>query len=81
MRQRYTSLLEDIHKILSEDTEKNRTLGIRIKKEVIKLGLHRDLKLDSVSSRPYTTEELERIDLFAEEIANEKTNWSLLYPR
>lgn len=32
MRQRYTSLLEDIHKILSEDTEKNRTLGIRIKK-------------------------------------------------
>jgi cobaltochelatase CobN len=35
MRQRYTSLLEDIHKILSEDTEKNRTLGIRIKKEVI----------------------------------------------
>lgn len=73
MRQRYTSLLEDIHKILSEDTEKNRTLGIRIKKEVIKLGLHRDLKLDSVSSRPYTTEELERIDLFAEEIANEKT--------
>lgn len=73
MRQRYTSLLEDIHKILSEDIEKNRTLGIRIKKEVIKLGLHRDLKLDSVSSRPYTTEELERIDLFAEEIANEKT--------
>ena len=73
MRQRYTSLLEDIHKILSEDIEKNRTLGIRIKKEVIKLGLHRDLKLDSVSSRPYTAEELERIDLFAEEIANEKT--------
>ena len=37
------------------------------------MGLPRDLKLDSVSSRPYTTEELERIDLFAEEIANEKT--------
>lgn len=36
------------------------------------MGLHRDLKLDSVSSRPYTAEELERIDLFAEEIANEK---------
>lgn len=73
MRQRYASLLEDIHKILAEGTEKNRISGLRIKKEVVKLGLHRDLKLDSTLSRPYTDEELEQIDLFAEEIANEKT--------
>lgn len=73
MRQRYASLLEDIHQVLAGKATKNRNLELRIKKEVVKLGLHRDLKLDSTLSKPYTNEELERIDLFAEEIANEKT--------
>lgn len=34
--------------------------------------LHRDLNLDSISGEPYTAEELERLDAFTEEIANEK---------
>ena len=72
MRQRYSALLEDIHKVLDEGTEKHRTLGISIKKEAMRLGLHRDLNLDSISSDPYTTKELERLDAFTEEIANEK---------
>lgn len=38
----------------------------------MRLGLHRDLNLDSISSDPYTTKELERLDAFTEEIANEK---------
>lgn len=33
MRQRYSALLEDIHKVLDEGTEKHRTLGISIKKK------------------------------------------------
>ena len=65
-------MLEDIHKVLDEGTEKHRTLGISIKKEAMRLGLHRDLNLDSISSDPYTTKELERLDAFTEEIANEK---------
>jgi len=73
MRQRYASLLEDIHKVLDEGTEGHRMLGIRIKKEAIRLGLHRDLGLDSIPGTPYTAEELERLDAFTEEIANEKT--------
>ncbi|WP_300698688.1 cobaltochelatase subunit CobN [Bacteroides sp.] len=72
MRQRYTSLLEDIHKILDEGTEGHRMLGMRIKKEAVRLGLHRDLGLDSIPDNPYTAEELEQLDAFTEEIANEK---------
>nr|WP_302828721.1 cobaltochelatase subunit CobN [uncultured Bacteroides sp.] len=72
MRQRYNSLLEDIHKVLDEGTLRHRMLGMRIKKETLRLGLHRDLGLDSIPDRPYSTEELERLDAFTEEIANEK---------
>jgi cobaltochelatase CobN len=72
MRQHYASLLDNIHKALDESVE-NKSLGIRIKQEAVRLGLHRTLDLDSVSGVPYTTEELERLDIFAEEIANEKT--------
>lgn len=64
--------MEDIYKIFFEDIEKNWILGICIKKEVIKLGLYCDFKLDFVFSCFYIVEELECIDLFVEEIVNEK---------
>ena len=73
MRQRYQALLNDIHHVLHEGNEPNRSLAVRIKDEVMKLGLHRDLELDSIPGTPYTVEELEKLDLFMEEIANEKT--------
>ena len=38
------------------------------------MGLHRDLRLDSIVSKPYTEEEIERLANFAEEIATEKIN-------
>lgn len=72
MRQRYANLLEDIHKAVNDGSQQNSVLGKRIKKETVRLGLHRDLGLDSLSSKPYSLEELERLDAFAEEIANEK---------
>lgn len=72
MRQHYNQLLEDIHVVLDEGIDRHRMLGMRIKKEAVRLGLHRDLELDSVPDKPYTTEELERLDAFTEEIANEK---------
>ncbi len=43
-----------------------------VQKEAVRLGIHRSLKLDSLSSQPYGAEEIERIEHFAEEIANEK---------
>lgn len=73
MRQRYTALLNDIHHLLHEGEKANQAVALQVKKEVMKLGLHRDLELDSVPTTPYTVKELEKLDLFMEEIANEKT--------
>ena len=36
------------------------------------MGLHRDLQLDSIPNQPFSAEEIERIENYAEEIANEK---------
>ena len=70
MRQRFSNLLDDIHKALGGDSSES--LGRRIKNEVLKLGLHRDLALDSLPGKLFTPEELERLDNFVEELADEK---------
>ncbi len=51
--------------------------SLAVKKIALKMGLHRDLRLDSVPSRPYTEEEIVRIENFAEEIAGEKITGEL----
>ena len=71
MRQKFNSLHEDIHKAM-DNGNTNITLGKSIKGEVIKLGLHRDLGLDSIPDKIYTIPELEQLDIFIMEIANEK---------
>lgn len=71
MRQRYTQLHDDVHKVM-DSGDIGSSLGKRIKEEVLKLGLHRDLQLDSIQGKPYNMEELEQLDIFIEEIANEK---------
>lgn len=70
LRSRYTALLDDIHKALGE--EGGSALGTRIKEETLRLGLHRDLGLDSTAGRPYSRQELEKLDSFIEELADEK---------
>lgn len=71
MRQRYSSLLDAIHRALAAGGA-DVSLGLRIKRQAVQLGLHRDLELDSTLTVPFTTEELEQLDNFAEEIADEK---------
>lgn len=68
MRQKYSSLLENIHRAIADPS--NNTVSL--KNEVISLGLHSDLKLDSTTSGTYSIEELELVDNFVEELANEK---------
>ncbi len=43
-----------------------------VKKYAVELGIHRELRLDSVLSTPYSEIEIARIENFAEELANEK---------
>ena len=69
MRQQYATLLSDIHKVLDVP---NKALSLKIKKEITAKGLNRELGLDSDLSKPYTEEELQRLDAHLEELVNEK---------
>lgn len=56
---------------------KRQEQALRVKQLTVQLGIHRDLRLDSVVTKGYSQEEIERIDNFAEEIASEKVNATL----
>lgn len=49
----------------------------RVKKYTVDLGIHRELRLDSNLTRPYTADEIARVENFAEELANEKITGAL----
>lgn len=44
----------------------------KVKRLTVQLGIHRELRLDSILSKPYTPDEVARIETFAEELASEK---------
>ena len=71
MQQKYATLLADIHKAV-EGGGQNRSLILAIKKTIVHEGLHRELNLDDNLARPYSLEELERLDAHLEELSNEK---------
>ncbi|MBF0945366.1 MAG: cobaltochelatase subunit CobN, partial [Alloprevotella sp.] len=48
--------------------------SLAVKALTIQMGIHRSLGLDSVRTRPYSEEDIERIEHFAEELSNEKIN-------
>lgn len=52
--------------------EKQNAAALSVKTAVVKLGIHRDLQLDSDTSKPYSDEEMTYIENFIEEVANEK---------
>jgi len=72
MRTPFKKLQNKIHYYYKADKNLQTKIGFEIKKMVIQMGIHRDLDLDSLNQNPYTYEEIERIDNFAEEIANAK---------
>lgn len=68
--------------------EYNRALGtenenaiqaasLKVKRNAVKLGIHRELRLDSILSKPYSQDDVVRIEMFAEELANEKITGAL----
>lgn len=68
LRQKYSSLIEELHDAIA-DSRRN-TPGL--KKRIIQLGLHRDLGLDSAAGGTYSEDELKKTDSFVEELCNEK---------
>lgn len=70
----FTDAVNDYYKSVPAEKDK---ASLRVKKVAIEMGLHRFLRLDSVLSKPYNEEEIERLENFAEEIANEKMTGTL----
>ena len=60
-----------------KDSTNLRNIAIKVKRLAVGLGIHRELRLDSILSVPYSTQEIERIDNFAEELACEKITGEL----
>ena len=58
------------------ETDLNKA-SLEVKTYTVKLGIHRELELDSVMSKPYTEDEILRIENFAEELATEKITGQL----
>ncbi|GHT02466.1 hypothetical protein FACS189440_15890 [Bacteroidia bacterium] len=77
MRSQFKNLQAQIQRYYKSENEGQVKSSLEVKKIAVAMGLHRDLRLDSVLTHPYSTEEIERIENFAEEIANEKMTGSL----
>ena len=74
VREEYRAVQE-----LLEEARLNQSnsLALRIKKECVRLNLHEDLQLNGDTNKPYSEEELVKIENFIEEIANEKVTGKL----
>lgn len=68
MRQKYNALIEKLHAAIANTSLNTNAL----KRDIMNLGIHRDLELDSTLSGTYSADELKKVDSFVEELANEK---------
>jgi cobaltochelatase CobN len=71
------SRLRDTYRRLSEaieayDRQPDERGALAIKRLTVQMGIHRELRLDSVLSQPYSADEIARIEAFAEELCNGK---------
>lgn len=76
-RGQYKKLENEIQAYYKTDESGQLQASLAVKKIAVEMGLYRELRLDSLLDRPYSTEEIERIENFAEEIANEKMTGQL----
>ncbi|WP_304408184.1 cobaltochelatase subunit CobN, partial [Bacteroides acidifaciens] len=73
----YRELMEKI-KIYNNSQKENKDQeSLAIKTLTVKMGIHRDLGLDSIANKPYTEDEIARVENFAEELATEKITGQL----
>lgn len=72
----YRELMEKI-KIYNNATGAKEKQSLAVKALTVKLGIHRELGLDSLLNKPYAEDEVARIENFAEELATEKITGQL----
>jgi cobaltochelatase CobN len=76
-RSQFKELQDKIQKYYKTEETNQPAASLEVKKIAVKMGLHRDLRLDSMLTQPYKLKEIERIENFAEEISNEKISGHL----
>ena len=76
-RSQFRALQNRIQDYYKTDESTQPKVSLAVKKIAVEMGLHRELRMDSILTNPYTTEDIERIENFAEEIANEKMTGQL----
>lgn len=76
VRSIYRELMEKI-KIYNNATGAKEKQSLAVKALTVKLGIHRELGLDSLLNKPYTEDEVARVENFAEELATEKITGQL----
>lgn len=76
VRSIYRELMEKI-KIYNNATGAKEKQSLAVKALTLKLGIHRELGLDSLLNKPYAEDEVARIENFAEELATEKITGQL----
>lgn len=72
--------IKNYNNLLGENSPRETELtkaSLKVKSLTLKLGIHRELELDSLLTQPYTEDEIARIESFAEELANEKVTGQL----
>lgn len=72
----YRDLMEKV-KIYNNATGSKEKQSLAVKALTVKLGIHRELGLDSLLTRPYSEDEVARVENFAEELATEKITGQL----
>lgn len=73
----YNQLLPSDDAATTRNAEALNRASLAVKKLTVKMGIHRDLGLDSLLTVPYSEEEISRIEYFAEELVNEKITGQL----
>lgn len=76
LRKQVQQLIDHINQYLSKDNP-TQAENLKLKRDIVAKGIHRDLRLDSTLSIPYTQEQLLKVINFAEEISNEKITGQL----
>lgn len=73
-----TVAIEEYNNLLyAPEKPDTREAAMKVKRLVVELGIHRELRLDSLMSQPYTEQEISRVETFAQELANEKVTGEL----
>jgi cobaltochelatase CobN len=76
-RAQFSKLNDWIREFYKAEGSARTKAGLQVKKIAIDMGLHLNLRLDTIEGKPYSDEDIERIENFAEEISTEKMNGEL----